>query len=56
MDLASIRVMNDGLGPVTQFYEQVTGASAVRPAPVFAERRVPSCTNDAPGIAPCCSA
>ena len=44
MDFASIRMITDDLEPLVQFYEQVTGASAVRPAPVFAELHLPSCT------------
>jgi predicted enzyme related to lactoylglutathione lyase len=44
MDFASIRVINDDLEPVVQFYEQVTGVSAIWPAPVFAELHLPSCT------------
>jgi predicted enzyme related to lactoylglutathione lyase len=37
-------MITDDLDRVVQFYEQVTGISAVRPAPVFAELRLPSCT------------
>jgi predicted enzyme related to lactoylglutathione lyase len=44
MDFASIRMITDDLEPVVQFYEQITGASAVRPAPVFAGLSMPSCT------------
>ena len=44
MDLASIRMITDDLEPVVRFYEQVTGVSAVWPAPVFAELHLPSCT------------
>jgi predicted enzyme related to lactoylglutathione lyase len=44
MDFASIRVITDDLQPVVRFYEQVTGASAAWPAPVFAELRLPSGT------------
>jgi catechol 2,3-dioxygenase-like lactoylglutathione lyase family enzyme len=44
MDFASIRMITDDLEPLVQFYEQVTGIPAVRPAPVFAELRLPSCT------------
>jgi predicted enzyme related to lactoylglutathione lyase len=44
MDFASIRMITDDLEPVVQFYEQVTGVPAVRPAPVFAELHLPSCT------------
>jgi catechol 2,3-dioxygenase-like lactoylglutathione lyase family enzyme len=44
MDFASIRMITDDLEPVVQFYEQLTGVQAVRPAPVFAELHLPSCT------------
>jgi catechol 2,3-dioxygenase-like lactoylglutathione lyase family enzyme len=44
MDFASIRMITDDLEPVVQFYEQVTGTRVARPAPVFAELRLPSCT------------
>jgi hypothetical protein len=44
MDFASIRMITDDLEPVVQFYEQVTGTPVARPAPVFAELRLPSCT------------
>jgi predicted enzyme related to lactoylglutathione lyase len=44
MDLASIRLITDDLEPVIRFYEQLTGVSADRLAPVFAELRLPSCT------------
>jgi predicted enzyme related to lactoylglutathione lyase len=44
MDFASIRMITGDLEPVVQFYEQVTGVPAVRPAPVFAELHLPSCT------------
>jgi catechol 2,3-dioxygenase-like lactoylglutathione lyase family enzyme len=44
MDFASIRMITDDLEAVVQFYEQVTGVPAIRPAPVFAELRLPSCT------------
>lgn len=44
MDFASIRIISGDLEPVVQFYEQVTGVPAARPAPVFAELRLPSCT------------
>jgi predicted enzyme related to lactoylglutathione lyase len=37
-------MITDDLEPVVQFYEQVTGASAVWLAPVFAEVHLPSCT------------
>jgi catechol 2,3-dioxygenase-like lactoylglutathione lyase family enzyme len=44
MDFASIRMITDDLEPVVRFYEQLTGVPAVRPAPVFAELHLPSCT------------
>jgi predicted enzyme related to lactoylglutathione lyase len=44
MDFASIRMITDDLEPMVRFYEQVTGVPAVRPAPVFAELHLPSCT------------
>jgi catechol 2,3-dioxygenase-like lactoylglutathione lyase family enzyme len=44
VDLASVRIIADDLEPVVQFYERVTGVSAVWPAPVFAELHMPSCT------------
>ena len=44
MDFTSIRIITDNLDPVVKFSEQVTGLQAVRPAPVFAELRLPSST------------
>jgi predicted enzyme related to lactoylglutathione lyase len=44
MDFASVRMISDDLEPVVQFYEQLTGAKAVWPAPIFAEVHLPSCT------------
>ena len=44
MDLASIRIITDDLDRLVDFYEQVTGVSAERPAPVFAELVLPSAT------------
>ncbi len=44
MRFASIRMITDDPQRVVRFYEQVTGVSAVWPAPVFAELRLPSCT------------
>jgi predicted enzyme related to lactoylglutathione lyase len=44
VDLASVRMITDDLEQVVQFYERVTGVSAVWPAPVFAELHLPSCT------------
>jgi predicted enzyme related to lactoylglutathione lyase len=39
MDLASIRIITDDVDRLVRFYETVTGAVAIRPAPVFAELR-----------------
>ena len=39
LDFASIRIITDDVDRLTSFYEQVTGATAARPAPVFAELR-----------------
>lgn len=39
MDFASIRIITDDIERLTRFYEVVTGTSAIRPAPVFAEFR-----------------
>jgi predicted enzyme related to lactoylglutathione lyase len=44
MDLASIRMITDDLERVLQFYERVTGVTAARYTPVFAELKMPSCT------------
>ena len=44
MDLASIRIITDDLERVVQFYEQITGVTAERYTPVFAELIMPSCT------------
>lgn len=44
MDFASVRMITDDLEPLVQFYEQVTGVSAIWPATVFAEVHLPSCT------------
>ncbi len=44
MDLASVRLITDNLEEMVQFYEVVTGVTADRPAPVFAEFRFHSCT------------
>ncbi len=44
MDFASIRIITDDLDRIVGFYEQVTGVSAERPAPVFAELVLPSAT------------
>jgi predicted enzyme related to lactoylglutathione lyase len=39
MEFASIRIITDDIDRLTRFYELVTGTSAIRPAPVFAEFR-----------------
>lgn len=44
MDLASVRIITANLDTMVDFYEQVTGVRASRPAPVFAELRFGSCT------------
>ena len=44
MDFASIRIITDELDRLVAFYEQVTGVSAERPAPLFAELVLPSAT------------
>ncbi|MDR9854912.1 VOC family protein [Paenibacillus sp. VCA1] len=44
MNLASIRIITDDVDRLVQFYEKVMGVSAERPAPVFAEFVMPSCT------------
>jgi len=44
VDLASIRIITDDLDRLVDFYELVTGVSAERPAPVFAELVLPSAT------------
>ena len=44
MNLASIRIITDDVDRVARFYEAVTGITATRPAPVFAELRTPSGT------------
>jgi predicted enzyme related to lactoylglutathione lyase len=44
VDFASIRIITDDLDRLVDFYEQVTGVSAERPAPVFAELVLPSAT------------
>jgi catechol 2,3-dioxygenase-like lactoylglutathione lyase family enzyme len=44
MDLASVRIITDNIDSMVEFYENVTGVTADRPAPVFAELRYPSCT------------
>jgi len=44
MDLVSVRIITDSLDDMVEFYENVTGVVAGRPAPVFAELRFSSCT------------
>lgn len=44
MQFASVRIITDDLERLIAFYEKVTGVSAQRPAPVFAEFVLPSCT------------
>src|SRR4051794_19847792 len=39
MELASIRIITADVDRLVGFYERVTGMSATRPAPVFAELR-----------------
>jgi catechol 2,3-dioxygenase-like lactoylglutathione lyase family enzyme len=44
VDLVSLRMITDDVDRTVQFYEQITGAAAVRYTPVFAELVMPSCT------------
>lgn len=44
MNFASVRIITDDLDRLVVFYEKVTGVLAKRPAPVFAEFVLPSCT------------
>ncbi|MGE2737501.1 VOC family protein [Mycolicibacterium vaccae] len=44
MNLVSIRMITDDLDRLVDFYERVTGVSAVRYLPVFAELHFPSFT------------
>ena len=44
MDFVSVRIITDNLEEMVAFYEKVTGITADRPAPVFAELHFPSCT------------
>lgn len=44
MQFASIRIITDDLDRLVAFYEQVTGVTADRPAPPFAELVLPSAT------------
>jgi predicted enzyme related to lactoylglutathione lyase len=55
MQLASIRIITDDLDRLVSFYEQVTGVTAERPAPPFAEFVMPSATlaiGHSPTVAP----
>ena len=44
MHFASVRIITDNVDRLVSFYEQVTGVSAERPAPPFAEFVLPSAT------------
>lgn len=44
MRLASIRIITDDMDPLVVFYETVTGLTAHRPAPAFAELVSPTAT------------
>ncbi|CAN7420154.1 VOC family protein [Paenibacillus sp. LjRoot56] len=44
MNFASVRIITDDVDRLVKFYEKVMGVSAERPAPVFAELVLPSCT------------
>ena len=44
MQFASIRIITDDLDRLVSFHEQVTGVTAERPAPPFAELVLPSAT------------
>ncbi|GGE55782.1 glyoxalase [Pullulanibacillus camelliae] len=44
MNFASVRIITDDVDRLVEFYEKVMEVSAERPAPVFAELVVPSCT------------
>lgn len=44
MNFASVRIITDDVDRLVGFYEKITGVSAERPAPVFAELVMPSCT------------
>jgi predicted enzyme related to lactoylglutathione lyase len=44
MDFASIRIITDDIDRLTRFYEHLTETVAARPAPVFAEFRLPTGT------------
>jgi predicted enzyme related to lactoylglutathione lyase len=44
MQFASIRIITDDLDRLVSFYERLTGVTAERPAPPFAELVLPSAT------------
>ena len=44
MDFASVRLITDQVGPLTDFYERVTGRAARRFTPDFAEIVLPGAT------------
>ncbi|MNI60429.1 Glyoxalase-like domain protein [compost metagenome] len=44
MNFASVRIITNDVDRLVGFYEKVLGVSAERPAPVFAELVMPSCT------------
>jgi len=44
VNFASVRIITDDVNRLVEFYEKVMGVSAERPAPVFAELVMPSCT------------
>ncbi|APO46033.1 glyoxalase [Paenibacillus xylanexedens] len=44
MNFASVRIITDDVDRLVEFYEKITGVSAKRHAPVFAELVMPSCT------------
>ncbi|WP_042162162.1 VOC family protein [Paenibacillus gorillae] len=44
MNFASVRIITDDVDRLVEFYEKVMNVQAERPAPVFAELVVPSCT------------
>ncbi|GIO85581.1 glyoxalase [Paenibacillus faecis] len=44
MNFASVRIITDDVDRLVGFYEKVMEVSAERPAPVFAELVLPSCT------------
>lgn len=44
MNLVSLRLITDDVDRLVDFYERVTGITAARPVPVFAELRTPNGT------------